>query len=144
MILENVKKVGQWEAGRVKKRGKKMESIFNCDCCGKEVEREEYWQIKLRFVSFWNNPDGDKRTVTLCMRCGVKAAKLLGFQYDTGKILSIARKEQIDDVTVYGPHGGGIADIAFGGIVGANPAIWHAEEPNKPVTGAMRNLGGAK
>jgi len=64
------------------------------------------------------------------MKCGFQAAQLLGFQYDTGKILSLARREQIDAVTVFGKHGGGLADIAMGGVGGANEPLWHANEPD--------------
>jgi len=99
-----------------------------CDCCGENIKQHTYWQISLKFVSFWN-PQGDKRNVNLCEKCGIQAANLLGFCHDTGKILSIAKKEQIDSVTVYG---------AFPGIVGANLPQWHANNPGAAVMGEIK------
>jgi len=99
-----------------------------CDACGGDVfDGRELWEIELRFVSWWN-PSGDARVMHLCGSCGSQAARLLGFCYDTGKILSVARGEMIDGVEVHGPNGGGIADIAINGVAGASAPHWHAEK----------------
>ena len=105
-----------------------------CDACGCDIaeagsDGNRGWKVALKFFSFWV-PEGDLRVIQLCARCGSIAARKLGFFYDTGKILSESRKEMIDGVSVCGPNGGGIADIAFGGVAGASPARWHAEEPD--------------
>jgi len=78
-----------------------------CDKCGKEITTIERWRIGLRFVSSWI-PNGDTRLITLCGKCGWKAARLLGFAFDTGKILSCAREEYVTDATVCGANGGGM------------------------------------
>ena len=99
-----------------------------CDACGKDTEPGSGHgarEIGMRFRSWWNRR-GDVRILQLCGHCGSQAARLLGFCFDTGKILSVARKEQIDGVSVYGPHGGGFGDIAMNGVAGANPPQWHA------------------
>ena len=110
-----------------------------CDACGEEMEPQSghgAWEITMRFVSFWN-PKGDERIISLCSGCGYQAAWGLGFQYDTGKILSRARGEMIDGVSVCGPNGGGIMDIAMNGMGGASPARWHAEAPDALVAGCL-------
>lgn len=117
--------------------------ITTCDCCGKTIpdprgDGHGAWKIALTFVSWWNQ-EGDVREIILCGEgCGSRAARLLGFEYDTGKILSIARKEMIDSVTVCGPHGGGMGDIAIGGVAGASAPMWHAQVENVPLAAAMK------
>ena len=111
-----------------------------CDKCGQEIVWETGnagWQIGLKFYSWWN-PKGDERVISLCGSCGWKAARLLGFQYDTGKILSLARKESITDVTVYGAHGGGLGDIAMTGVHSAGLPSIAVGVPDAPVAGAMQ------
>ena len=110
-----------------------------CDACGKPVDRESghgAWEIGIRFRSMWNQ-EGDVRVLQLCSTCGSHAAKLLGFCYDTGKILSLARGEMVDGVEVHGPNGGGLEDIAINGIGGSHGLQWHAEKPNALVAGEM-------
>ena len=84
----------------------------------------------MRFISFWN-PQGDVREISLCSDCGCHAANLLGFQYDTGKILSLARGDVIKSVEVHGPNGGGLEDIAMNGVGGAHNLRWYSQRPKK-------------
>jgi len=108
-----------------------------CDCCGEPIEDDGsigIWDIGLRFRSSWD-PAGHVVTLVLCGKCGSTAANLLGFCYDTGKILSLARKEMVDgcqltqsmdDIIVYG-----IKD-------GMNTVDWHAENPKAPIAARMQ------
>ncbi|MBE3087998.1 MAG: hypothetical protein IMZ71_02625 [Chloroflexi bacterium] len=131
---------GSTEPWPIKRRRGRDDEV-KCDCCGENIEEKgsdgnRGWMIGLRFFSFWN-PKGDERILHLCSHCGWQAAKHLGFQFDTGKILSIARGEMIDGVSVYGTHGGGLGDIAMNGIGGANAPEWHAQKPDVPSAAAM-------
>ena len=92
---------------------------LRCDLCGDVVKGKERWAIGLKYRSTWN-PDGDEVHADLCPRCGNRAVRLLGFCHDTGKILSIARQEQIDHLDQYGLK-------------------WHGANPSAPLMGAMKN-----
>lgn len=85
-----------------------------CDRCGEETKADPHgtWEIELRFK--WSGTD--KKTLSFCGPCGRHAAQVLGFGYDTGCILSLARGEYIGS----GPHGGG------------------AQRPDEPIAGAMK------
>jgi hypothetical protein len=119
--------------------GVMVEMRLLCDHCGDDIK--PYFgnaglEIDLTFYSGWNSK-GDKVKIQLCGKCSWKALRLLGFQYDTGKILSLARREMIDEVKVHGPHGGGIDDIALNGVGGAHGLEWHTQKPDVPLAGAM-------
>ncbi len=64
-----------------------MKKLF-CDACGKDTHDSGHgsWAIDLHF---WH----DSKHIDLCSDCGRKAARLLGFAYDAGNILSIAQGE---------------------------------------------------
>ena len=116
-----------------------LQALLTCDCCGQDIPNptKDTWRIGLQFFSFWNT-GGDKREIFLCSHCGYRAAILLGFQYDTGKILSLSRVDMIDGVEVHGPNGGGISDIALNGIGGAHGLRWHSQNPAAPIAARMR------
>jgi len=106
-----------------------------CDACGKEIVGDGL-RIALQLVTGWN-PNGDVRRCALCMGCGSQALRLLGFCYDTGMILSVARKEQVDGADVHGPNGGGLGDIAINGVGGVHNARWHANAESALPMGRM-------
>lgn len=108
-------------------------TVTLCDGCGENIAEKSNggnsrWMIGMRFFSFWN-PNGDEVVLHLCGSCGCNAANRLGFQYDTGKILSLSRGDMIDGVEIHGPHGGGLADIAMNGVGGAHGLRWHSQRP---------------
>ena len=108
-----------------------------CDACGQEITQEWdggwSWDIGLRFRSSWD-PKGDTRLLELCQSCGSKAARLLGFQFDTGKILSMAQREYVTGCQLHQT----IADIAFNGVTqGANTTHTAAPKPEIPAAAAM-------
>lgn len=118
-----------------------IETRAICDACGSDIQatggdENKGMHVEMRFFSCWTK-NGDLRALDFCAKCAWKVMQLFGFQYDTGKLLSIAGKEMIDSVTVFGPHGGGIEDIAVGGVAGANAPEWHAQEPGALSAGAM-------
>lgn len=65
-----------------------------CDAKGEEAREEApegRWEITLTW--FQRETVRDSRCVDLCGNCGARAAKLLGFGTDKGKIISLAQDE---------------------------------------------------
>lgn len=108
-----------------------MERAPLCDSCGAEIGGDQSWQIGLKLDSMWRQNGGHTVVLKLCSKCGHQAARLLGFCYDTGTILSVARRGMIDGAEVHGPNGGGLEDIAFNGVGGGHGIRWHEGSPNE-------------
>lgn len=112
-------------------------TLQRCDKCGGEITQEWdggwSWDIGLKFKSAWN-PNGETRLIQLCQICGAKAARGLGFCFDTGKILSIAKGEYITECMLTQS----LPDIAINGVAcGHNITSYATQHPDEPAAGAM-------
>jgi len=106
-------------------------TVTKCDHCGKDIVGSEWeWQIGIKLISCWGT---DVRGIHLCGKCGWMAARLLGYQQDTGKILSIAKKETVVAATLHQS----ITNLAVNGFTGGADVLCGANSPESLDAGAM-------